>query len=196
MKKTYRDWLGIPEDRQPPTPSQLLGVAEGERDLTILENAALDRMALARSRQLSNPEESTWLQNEIARALGTLTERSRRRQPSSSVALDAELGLSVLVLCQQKRDRADGFATFWKVTLEQVVPDDGQRSSLARRLQDRVPSGSAARARILRHHRSGLTHQTELVVVLELPRLPWNCHHNVRSPGSGIASRGGVEAQG
>jgi uncharacterized protein YkwD len=75
----YQEWLGIPAGQRPPTYYQLLGIDPAERQQAVIEKAALDRTAVVRRYQLSRPEESTRLQEQIAQALDTLQNYGARK---------------------------------------------------------------------------------------------------------------------
>ena len=156
MTTIYHHWLGIPLAEQPPTPYRLLGVKPGERNLAVLEEAALQRMALIRAWQQTHPEESTRLQNEIAWALDALSDIARR-----STAVAEQMGLTVLVMCQEQTTQP----TLWQVHLRPVPLSDQQRDSLAKRVKRRKGRGTA-HARILHRDRDGQTEHTKLIVAL------------------------------
>lgn len=86
MFDPYRKWLGIPEDQQPPTHYQLLGIAPDERDIEVIEAAVLRQSAFVRNFQSGqHAEEATRILNEIAAARLCLVDRQKRAK------YDAEL---------------------------------------------------------------------------------------------------------
>ena len=87
MFDPYHKWLGIPPGQRPPTHYQLLGIAPGERDLEVIEEAALGRTAHLRTYQ-SGPhaQECTKLLNEIAQAKLVLRDPAQRKEYDSELA--------------------------------------------------------------------------------------------------------------
>jgi hypothetical protein len=86
MFDPYHKWLAIPPGRRPPTHYQLLGVAPEEKDLEIIEEAALGRTAHLRTYQSGeHAAECAKLLNEIAQAVLVLRDPSKRKE------YDAEL---------------------------------------------------------------------------------------------------------
>lgn len=69
MFDPYRKWLGIPEDRRPPTHYQLLGVQPDEQDREVIEAAVVRQSAYVRNFQVGKyAEHATRILNEISAA--------------------------------------------------------------------------------------------------------------------------------
>ena len=51
MFDPYHKWLGIPKDQRPPTYYQLLGIAGGESDVEVIEEAAIRQSTHLRAYQ-------------------------------------------------------------------------------------------------------------------------------------------------
>ena len=80
MFDPYHKWLAIPPDQRPPTYYQLLGIAPGERDREVIEEAAIRQTSHVRTYQTSpQAQECTCLLNEIAQARATLLHPARAR---------------------------------------------------------------------------------------------------------------------
>src|SRR2546426_5151340 len=95
MFDPYHKWLGIPQDQRPPTHYQLLGIAPGESDLEVIEEAAIRQTTHVRAYQTGpHAADCTRLLNEIAQARTTLTNPSKRKE------YDAKLGAQQQALAQ------------------------------------------------------------------------------------------------
>lgn len=81
MFNTYHKWLGIPEDQQPPTFYQLLGIDPEETDEEVIRESGIRQTSYLRTYQ-TGPQaaECTRLLNEVAQAEATLLNPDRRRQ--------------------------------------------------------------------------------------------------------------------
>jgi hypothetical protein len=144
---------------------EVLGIDEGERDLRVIEEAALQRMTLARAQQLIHPEESTRLQNQVAQALLTLTDRARSNPPIGRVTEEPEVGLALL-LCQDQTEDGEQVPTLWKVRLTKVPLDDRQKQLLTSRIKAKASDNPRVRALIIRRKRERSKCHTELLVAL------------------------------
>ena len=77
----YATWLGIPDDRRPPTYYDLLGVAVDESDPAAIEQAALRRMSKVRQHQIGpHSDLSQEVLSELARARLILMDPDRRAE--------------------------------------------------------------------------------------------------------------------
>jgi WD40 repeat protein len=86
MFDPYHKWLGIPKDQRPPTHYQLLGIAPGETDSEVIEEAAIRQSSHLRAYQLGpHAEVCTRLLNEIARARATLLDPAKRRHYEQTI---------------------------------------------------------------------------------------------------------------
>jgi WD40 repeat protein len=86
MFDPYHKWLGIPKDQRPPTYYQLLGLAAGESDVEVIEEAAIRQSGHLRAYQLGpHAELSTRLLNEIAQARATLIDPAKRQRYDQTV---------------------------------------------------------------------------------------------------------------
>jgi hypothetical protein len=80
MFDPYHKWLGIPEEQQPPSHYQLLGVDPGETDPEVIAEMAIRQTSHVRTYQTGpHAEECRRLLNEIAQARRTLLDPARRR---------------------------------------------------------------------------------------------------------------------
>src|SRR5262245_25969406 len=87
MFDPYHKWLGIPKDQRPPTHYQLLGVAFGEADPEVIEEASIRQTAHLRAYQIGpHAAECTRILNEIAKARTTLLDPVKRSQYEQLVA--------------------------------------------------------------------------------------------------------------
>ena len=75
----YDEWLGIPPDRQPPTPAGLLGLPEDEADVDRIREAASRRYEHVKKYTLTGPlsAHANRLLDEISQALKSLTDPGR-----------------------------------------------------------------------------------------------------------------------
>jgi hypothetical protein len=86
MFDPYRKWLGIPEDKRPPTHYQMLGISPDERDPDVIEAAVVRQSAYVRNFQAGQfGEHAARILTEIAAARHCLLDPTRRAQ------YDAEL---------------------------------------------------------------------------------------------------------
>lgn len=86
----YRKWLGIPQENQPPTHYQLLGIPEGEGDPDVIENAANRQMAHVRTFQSGKHSKlSQEILNQLASAKRVLL------TPGKKAEYDAQLVASL-----------------------------------------------------------------------------------------------------
>src|SRR5262245_39327981 len=80
MFDPYHRWLGIPKHARPPTHYQLLGLAHGEDDLEVIDEAAIRQTTHVRAYQIGpHAEQCTRLLNEIALAKATLLNPAKKR---------------------------------------------------------------------------------------------------------------------
>ncbi|MCS7046226.1 MAG: hypothetical protein NZO58_07710 [Gemmataceae bacterium] len=87
MFDPYHKWLGIPKDQRPPTYYQLLGIAEGESDPEVIEEAAVRQTAHVRTYQIGkHAAVCTRVLNEIAEARLTLLNPAKRRAYDEQLA--------------------------------------------------------------------------------------------------------------
>lgn len=87
MFDPYRKWLGLPEAQRPPTHYQLLGLAAGEADPEIIEEAAIRQTTHVRAYQIGpHAQECTRLLNEIAQARATLMDPAKRQKYDQTLA--------------------------------------------------------------------------------------------------------------
>ena len=92
MFDPYRKWLGIRKDEGPPTHYQLLGIAAGEDDVEIIEEAAIRQATHVRAYQIGpHAQECTRLLNEISQARTTLTNPAKRKQYDATLAQKGKL---------------------------------------------------------------------------------------------------------
>lgn len=81
----YLDWLGIPADRRPHRPHDLLGIDEREVNIDRIEAAILDRSAIVRPYQSGRfGDIATDLLNEIAEAGEKMLLLARQPQPGEA----------------------------------------------------------------------------------------------------------------
>src|ERR1700749_2664010 len=65
----YHKWLGIPKAQRPPTHYQLLGLAQGETDGEVIEEAAIRQTTHLRAYQVGpHADDCTKLLNEVSTA--------------------------------------------------------------------------------------------------------------------------------
>jgi hypothetical protein len=87
MFDPYHKWLAIPPGPRPPTYYQLLGVAPGEKDLDVIDEAALRQMAHVRAYQIGpHAAESQRLLNEISEARTVLLNAEKRKAYDEALA--------------------------------------------------------------------------------------------------------------
>jgi hypothetical protein len=87
----YHKWLGIPREQRPITHYQLLGIAPTEKDLDVIEDAAIRQTTHVRSYQLGpHAEACQRVLNEIASARQTLLSFEKRRQYDASLSRPAQ----------------------------------------------------------------------------------------------------------
>lgn len=87
MFDPYHKWLGIPRDQRPPTHYQLLGLAPGETDAEVIEEAVIRQTAHLRAYQIGpHAADCTRILNEIAKARTTLLDPAKRRQYDQQIA--------------------------------------------------------------------------------------------------------------
>lgn len=80
MFDPYHKWLGIPKDQRPPTHYQLLGIAPGESDPEVIDEAAVRQTAHVRTYQIGqHGADCTRLLNEISVAKMTLLNPAKRK---------------------------------------------------------------------------------------------------------------------
>jgi WD40 repeat protein len=80
MFDPYHKWLGIPRGQRPPTHYQLLGLAAGEDDPEVIEEAAIRQTTHLRTYQIGpHGAECTRLLNEVSEARTTLLNPAKRR---------------------------------------------------------------------------------------------------------------------
>ncbi|MCI0683486.1 MAG: WD40 repeat domain-containing protein [Gemmataceae bacterium] len=83
----YHKWLGIPKDQRPPTHYQLLGLAHGESDPEVIEEAAIRQTSHLRAYQIgAYAAECTRILNEVAKARTTLLDPVKRAQYDRQIA--------------------------------------------------------------------------------------------------------------
>src|SRR5205807_3303130 len=81
MFDPYHKWLGIPKNERPPTFYQLLGIAPGEIDPEVIDEAAIRQTAHIRTYQIGpHAKECTQVLNEIAQARTTLLNPAKRKE--------------------------------------------------------------------------------------------------------------------
>src|SRR5262245_43798443 len=87
MFDPYHKWLGIPKDQRPPTHYQLLGVAVGESDAEVIDEAAVRQTAHVRNYQIGqHAADATRILNEISQAKLTLLHPAKRRAYDEQLA--------------------------------------------------------------------------------------------------------------
>src|SRR5947209_498975 len=90
MFDPYHKWLGIPKNERPPTFYQLLGIAPGEIDPEVIDEAAIRQTAHIRTYQIGpHAKECTQVLNEIAQARTTLLNPAKRKEYDSRLAKKA-----------------------------------------------------------------------------------------------------------
>src|SRR5438105_3351341 len=90
MFDPYHKWLGIPKDQRPPTFYQLLGIAPGESDTEVIEEAAIRQTTHLRAYQAgAHAAECTRLLNEVSQARTTLLNPGKRREYDAKLASQA-----------------------------------------------------------------------------------------------------------
>src|SRR5262245_35047290 len=86
----YRAWLGIPREEQPPNHYRLLGLAIGEDDLTVIENAVEQRVMFVRTFQSGKfSDQSQEVLNRLSAARVCLLD------PAKKAAYDEELRANI-----------------------------------------------------------------------------------------------------
>lgn len=87
MFDPYHKWLGIPKDQRPPTYYQLLGIAPGETDAEVIDEAAVRQTTHVRAYQIGqHAADCTRLLNEIAHAKLTLLNPAKRQAYDEQLA--------------------------------------------------------------------------------------------------------------
>lgn len=87
MFDPYHKWLGIPPEQRPPTHYQLLGIAAGEKDLEVIEEAALRQTAHIRAYQVGpHAQDCTRILNELAQAKTVLLNPAKRKEYDARLA--------------------------------------------------------------------------------------------------------------
>lgn len=87
MFDPYHKWLGIPKDQRPPTLYQLLSISPDERDLEVIEEAAIRQSGHIRAYQVGqHAAECTKLLNELAQAKTILLNPVKRREYDAKLA--------------------------------------------------------------------------------------------------------------
>jgi WD40 repeat protein len=105
MFDPYHKWLGIPSEQRPPTLYQLLGIAPGERDGEVIEEAAIRQSAHVRIYQAgAHAEEARKLLGEIAQARATLVNPAKRQE------YDARLNKSASAITTTSRTKGSARA--------------------------------------------------------------------------------------
>ena len=90
MFDPYHKWLAIPKDQRPPTHYQLLGIAPGEQDADVIDEAALRQMAHVRAYQIGpHAAESQRVLNEISQARTVLLNVEKRKAYDEELAKKA-----------------------------------------------------------------------------------------------------------
>jgi WD40 repeat protein len=83
----YHKWLGIPKAQRPPTLYQLLGLAQGEADAEVIEEAAIRQTTHLRAYQVGpHADDCTKLLNEISAARQVLVNPQKRQDYDSKLA--------------------------------------------------------------------------------------------------------------
>jgi WD40 repeat protein len=79
MFDPYREWLGITDDRRPPTLYQLLGLTNGEADPRVIEAAVSQQLAKVQAHIAGSYSKDAWrIVDEITLAKVTLLDPTRR----------------------------------------------------------------------------------------------------------------------
>ncbi len=87
MFDPYHKWLGIPQEHRPPTYYQLLGIAAAEKDVEVIEEAAIRQTTHVRAYQIgAHAAECTRILNEIAQARQVLLNPAKRKEYDQSLA--------------------------------------------------------------------------------------------------------------
>ncbi|MFO0881110.1 MAG: hypothetical protein U0840_27620 [Gemmataceae bacterium] len=103
MFDPYHRWLSIPPDQRPPTYYQLLGIAPGETDTEVIEEAAVRQTTHVRSYQMGRYSEiSTAILNEIAQARAVLLHPDKRRDYDARLA-PSEPGVAPVEMIEVER---------------------------------------------------------------------------------------------
>ncbi len=77
----YHKWLGIPKDQRPPTHYQLLGISPDEKDIDVIEEAAIRQTTYLRSYQSGeHGQECARILGEIAKAKKVLLDPKKRKE--------------------------------------------------------------------------------------------------------------------
>src|SRR5947209_18856087 len=86
----YHKWLGIPKHQRPPTHYQLLGLAAGESDVEVIEEAAIRQTTHVRAYQVGpHAQVCTRLLNEISAARQVLLHPQKRQEYDRKIAESA-----------------------------------------------------------------------------------------------------------
>jgi hypothetical protein len=136
MFDPYHKWLGIPKNQRPPTLYQLLGIAPGEADPEVIDEAAIRQTAHVRTYQIgAHSEDCTKILNEIAQARATLLNPAKRKQYDATLAKKAAPG-------QRKAEEASAdrpiFSPF--SDLEDAAPRP--KNSALKRKPERLPAST------------------------------------------------------
>src|SRR5262249_26713329 len=77
----YYQWLGIPQDKRPPTHYQLLGISPAEQDVLVIHQAAVQRMNHLNTLQTGlQAQECTRILGEVALARAVLLDPIKRQE--------------------------------------------------------------------------------------------------------------------
>ncbi|HEX3315984.1 MAG TPA: hypothetical protein VHR72_13890, partial [Gemmataceae bacterium] len=83
----YHKWLGIPKAQRPPTHYQILGLAQGETDAEVIEEAAIRQTTHLRAYQVGpHADDCTKLLNEVSAARQILVNPQKRQDYDSKLA--------------------------------------------------------------------------------------------------------------
>jgi WD40 repeat protein len=83
----YHKWLGIPKAQRPPTLYQLLGLAQGETDGEVIEEAAIRQTTHLRAYQVgAHADDCTKLLNEVSSARQVLANPQKRQEYDAKLA--------------------------------------------------------------------------------------------------------------
>ena len=93
----YHKWLAIPKTQRPPTLYQLLGLAQGESDAEVIEEAVIRQTTHVRAYQVGpHAEACTRILNEISKAEQILRNPQKRVEYDRRLALAAEARAAAL----------------------------------------------------------------------------------------------------
>ncbi len=125
MFDPYHKWLGIPKDQRPPTYYQLLGVASGESDPEVIEEAAVRQTTHVRAYQVGpHAAECTRILNEIAQARQTLLSPSKRKAYDEKLARRTKHAQSDVAVTAQPPAARNVFDELSaEETASQILPD-------------------------------------------------------------------------